>query len=287
MAIQITHPFVSMKGDGGDATLVRPSNWNAAHNTSMATGKLIGRLTAGAGEFEEITISSYMAGLLAAADRDALGALLGLFTTGDVKWSYTILPPSGWITVSTVGGTIGNAASAASIRANEDTKDLWKLIYANVVDAYAPVTGGRTGNAENDFNAGKKLALYLTGRVPVGAGNGAAGITTRAQGVLAGAETHTLIVSELASHYHSAAIYDPTHTHGTAGNILQTAGTFWYNARIDFGQQIFYGAVSVSGAATGVRVNSSNGLDTTYSQGGNGAHNNIQPSIALYAHVKL
>ena len=27
----ITHPFVSAKADGGDATLVRPSNWNADH----------------------------------------------------------------------------------------------------------------------------------------------------------------------------------------------------------------------------------------------------------------
>jgi len=27
----VTHPFVSAIGDGGDATLVRPSNWNADH----------------------------------------------------------------------------------------------------------------------------------------------------------------------------------------------------------------------------------------------------------------
>lgn len=27
----VTHPFVSAIGDGGDATLVRPSNWNAGH----------------------------------------------------------------------------------------------------------------------------------------------------------------------------------------------------------------------------------------------------------------
>lgn len=55
MAITIVHSFVSAKADGGDATLVRPSDWNAGLVTSMATGKLLGRTTAAAGVFEEIT----------------------------------------------------------------------------------------------------------------------------------------------------------------------------------------------------------------------------------------
>jgi len=29
--VAVTHLFVSAKADGADATLVRPSNWNAAH----------------------------------------------------------------------------------------------------------------------------------------------------------------------------------------------------------------------------------------------------------------
>jgi hypothetical protein len=36
----ITHTFVSGKSDGGDATLVRPSDWNASH-----TGETIGAWT--------------------------------------------------------------------------------------------------------------------------------------------------------------------------------------------------------------------------------------------------
>src|SRR3990167_4434577 len=31
MALSVTHPFVSAIADGGDATLVQPSNWNASH----------------------------------------------------------------------------------------------------------------------------------------------------------------------------------------------------------------------------------------------------------------
>ena len=34
MAISVTHPFVSAIPDGGDATLVQPSNWNAGHTLS-------------------------------------------------------------------------------------------------------------------------------------------------------------------------------------------------------------------------------------------------------------
>lgn len=55
MALSITHTFVSAVADGGNAALVQPSNWNAALTTTMATGKLVGRTTAGSGVFEEIT----------------------------------------------------------------------------------------------------------------------------------------------------------------------------------------------------------------------------------------
>jgi hypothetical protein len=34
MAVTITHPFVSAIADGADATVVRPSNWNATHSLS-------------------------------------------------------------------------------------------------------------------------------------------------------------------------------------------------------------------------------------------------------------
>lgn len=41
-----------------DDTLIRPSNWNAEHQLTMATGKLVGRTTAGDGAAEEIAVSS-------------------------------------------------------------------------------------------------------------------------------------------------------------------------------------------------------------------------------------
>jgi hypothetical protein len=56
MAISLKHAFTSAKSDGGDATLVRPSNWNAEHNLTMAAARLLGRTTAGDGAAEEIAV---------------------------------------------------------------------------------------------------------------------------------------------------------------------------------------------------------------------------------------
>lgn len=78
MAIQVTHPFVSAVADAGDATKVQPSNWNADHTLSMATARLLGRTTAGAGAVEEISVGAGLtlaAGVLntAAAGGDVVG----------------------------------------------------------------------------------------------------------------------------------------------------------------------------------------------------------------------
>ncbi len=283
MAIEIKHQFTSLKGDGGDATLVKPSHWNAAHSTSMATGKLIGRLTGGVGAFEEITISAYMASLLATADAAALIAALGLPSTGDTKATINSVANAGWIAYAGVG-TIGKSGSGASVRANDDTAALYHMIYAHITDAFCAVSGGRSGNSVTDFNAGKTIDLpWFSGRAIIGAGGGGS-LTTRAVGQYFGAETHTLTTAELASHYHAASIYDPTHTHSHNITAISSSTAVTGGGGITIPT---YGGATISAAATGVRVNSSNGLDTTYSAGGGGAHNNMQPSIPLWIHVKL
>jgi hypothetical protein len=57
MTISNKHKFVSGKADGGDATLVRPSNWNDEHDLTLATDRLLGRDTAGDGVAEEIQVT--------------------------------------------------------------------------------------------------------------------------------------------------------------------------------------------------------------------------------------
>lgn len=287
MAIQIKHQFVSLKGDGGDATQVQPSYWNADHSFSMGTGQLVGRLSAGIGAAEEIPISAFMADLLDTPDLTTLAGLLGLFETGDLKFSLAIADKPGWIKMlggtGTPPNTIGNAASGAVLRANADTLNLFTLIYTNCSDTIAPVSGGRTGNAVNDFNAGKTIQVpNPVGRTVTGAGTATSGTTARSTGERFGAETHVLSSTEMPSHYHTAAIYDPGHSHSSnitgVGNSTTGGGAFTSGG---------YGTAVINNNTTGVRVNSSNGFDTTYSSGGNGAHNNLQPSIALTPYVKL
>lgn len=58
MAISLKHAFQSAKADGADASLVRPSNWNAEHTLTLAASRLLGRATASAGAAEEISLGS-------------------------------------------------------------------------------------------------------------------------------------------------------------------------------------------------------------------------------------
>jgi microcystin-dependent protein len=289
MAIQIKHAFVSAKGDGGDATLVRPSNWNAAHSTSMASGQLIGRLTAGIGAFEEIPISAYMATLLASADAATLAGVLGLFETGDVKYTFKTTAAAGWLLIPSMATqqTIGSAASTASLRANADTLALYTLIYNAVSDALAPVSGGRTGNATNDFNANKTITIpNPVGKSPMGAGTGGSGISTRVLGATFGEETHILTAAEIAQHQHPVFLKDPGHSHSGA---LNTGAA--YNSPGGSTSVAGNSTTTTSSNSTNITIGSVAGIAndnvTAVNTAGGGAHNTVHPSIALNVMVKL
>jgi microcystin-dependent protein len=285
MAIEIKHAFTSAKGDGGDATLVRPSNWNAAHTTSIATNKLVGRTSPGTGSFEEIDISDYMAAALAAADADELQVLLGVgfAKSGDIKLSLDAAVPAGWIWWSG-SASLGKAASGATY-AGAQYETLYTTLWNSVLDTYAPVSSGRGASGAADFAAGKVLTMpQFSGRTLIGYGTGTS-LTNRAAGQTGGTETHALSVAELASHFHAAGIYDPTHTHGVSHNASVANGSTTGGGGFLCGGG---GAtISVNGNSTGVRVNSSNGLDTTYSSGSGTAHNNMQPFTTVFVKVKL
>jgi len=284
MTILITHPFVSLKGDGGDATLVRPSNWNAAHATSISTGKIVGRLSAGVGAFEEIALSAYMADLLSSTDAAALAGKLGLFETGDVKYTFKATASAGWVLIQggtgTPGNTIGNAASGAVSRANADCLALFTLVYNSCSDAIAPVSGGRTGNPTNDFNANKTIRIpNLVGRSPIGAGGATNdGTTNKILGTLYGAETATLLTANLPP-------YTPQGNNGSV--IVNTSnpvasgptGTSTGGGGFGFNYPSTYGIMQSSGVGP---------VFTGVAQGGTSTPINItHASVALNAMVKL
>ncbi len=280
MTIAITHSFQSAKGDGTDATLVRPSNWNANHTTSMATGNVIGRQSAGAGTFEELPLSAFMAAALAAVDAPSLLAALGIgaFTTGDVGFTINPTAPAGWL-IYNGAGTLGDATSGATVRANADCSALYQLIWNQISqpsgNALCAVTGGLGANALADFNAHKPLALpQFSGRGVIGAGTGTS-LTARVVGAFGGEETHVLSVTELAAHVHANSLNDPGHSHSYADSNVNSGGG---------GTSVFI-PISQSTQSTGV---SGTGQSiNNASQGGNGAHNNMQPYVALWTKVKL
>jgi microcystin-dependent protein len=109
-------------------------------------------------------------------------------------------------------------------------------------------------------------------------------LTNTVLGTLFGEANHALLTAELASHYHAAAIYDPTHTHTATTNTTSGSGVTGGGA---FPLNVTTTATNTGAAATGVRVNSSNGIDTTYSTGSGTAHNTVQPSTTCNYILRL
>lgn len=174
------------------------------------------------------------------------------WSTGDVKITLKTVADAGWIMIN--DGTIGSGASGATY-ANDNAKALFLLLWTNVLDAWAPVVGGRGGSALADWNANKKLTLTKAlGRALAFAGAGA-GLTARALGQNLGEETHILTVAEM-----------PVHAHGLANVFSATGASF---------------GVSFAGAAIDQTINS------TDNAGGGGAHNNMQPSSFFNGMIKL
>jgi len=239
--------------------------------------------------FEEIPISAYMASLLSSADAAALASVLGLFETGDVKYTFKTTASAGWVLIlggaGNYGNTIGNAASGGVSRANADCLALFTLIYNACNDTIAPVSGGRTGNATNDFNANKTIRVpNLIGRSPMGAGTATFdGTSARVLGTLYGEEGHALTSAENGPHFHAAVIFDPGHSHSYAAPVIsggQTGGG-------SFAACVSSTNINTSISSTGVRVDSANGNNTTASSGSGTAHNTIHPVVALNVMVKL
>jgi microcystin-dependent protein len=196
--------------------------------------------------------------------------------------------PSGWVLAS--GGTIGDASSGATTRANADTGSLWVLLYTSWPDAQAPVSGGRRTNSVNDainavadFNAHKTIRLPdLRGRVAAGkddmggtaasrltaAGSGVAGTTMGAAG---GAETHRLTGGQMPQHSHH--ITDAGHVHAvpTRGDLVNTGRA---------------GAHAAGTGALGQTQSATTGI-TIDNSGGSEAHNNTPPTIVVNYIIKL
>jgi hypothetical protein len=175
--------------------------------------------------------------------------------TGDVRLSFNLTNTNtelGWVPMN--DGSIGNASSGATTRANADCFMLFVLLYRNVIDAWAPVSGGRSGDPDADFAAGKTMTLpKALGRTIAGFGSGS-GLTARVLGQSLGEESHVLSVGEMPSHNHSVP------------SGAQTA-----NAPVGNGSDF---PLFTNGQTTGLN-------------GSNQPHNNMQPTTFMNVLIKL
>lgn len=92
-----------------------------------------------------------------------------------------------------------------------------------------------------------------------------------------GAETHTLLTTEIPAHTHVNTLTDPGHTHGFAGNVAASgAATNATGVAGSTGTQIN----ATQSATTGITI-------TNASAGGGGAHNNLQPTILVNCIMRI
>ena len=176
--------------------------------TEQSNYALIQALQADLGDFDKLTTSgdllTHNGSAYVRLPRGTAGQFLGIsgstvawqspanttWETGDYRISSRATTAlSGWVKVD--DGSIGNASSGGTTRANDDTEALFTHLWNTFSNSLCPVSGGRGANAAADFAADKTITLSaMLGRSLVVAGAGS-GLTSRTLGDKAGTETHT------------------------------------------------------------------------------------------------
>ena len=185
--------------------------------------------------------------------------------TGDVQITLRPTARSGWLVFN--DGTIGDASSSATY-ANSAAQALFTFMYDTYNDTLFPVSGGRGANASADWAAHKRGTLSkVLGRAIVIAGTpSSGGATARAAGESFGNETQAV---PLKNHVHgpgAMAVSVP------AAVSLDGSGT----------QKAGYSTTSDTALSVSVSGNTASA--------GDGAAPTLavsQPSVVMYAHVKL
>lgn len=212
-----------------------------------------------------------------AAVQAAIAGLGGTFSTGDVKATIKTVADTGWVMMN--DGTIGDASSTATTRANVDCQSLFTLAWNNISNTYAAVLpGGRGASAAADWAAHKTIALpKVLGRVLGGAGAGA-GLASRSLGQILGEELHSWTGSELIQHSHG--VYDPNHSHVFLGyQALIQASYTTVDPGSSYNVCLWGGGIgNTSAAATSI---------STQATGSSTAANVMQPTTFVNYMIKL
>lgn len=257
---------------GNTNTLTNP---NVNLNTFGAkTIVLDGAAPLVAGQLPKCALLQYDGTNMVLLNPNASASAASGLTTGDIKGTIKTAADAGWIMLN--DGSIGDAASSATTRANADTAALFALLWNNFADAQCPVFTGRGASSAADFAAHKRITLPLVLGRAMGASGAGTGLTARALGLTTGVETYALLTGELAVHNHG--ITDPGHAHAErADDAVGSLSAPALNGATSTPTGIAC-SISTSTAATGI---------STQNNGSGTAHQNMQPTAFLNWMIKL
>lgn len=237
-----------------------------------------------------VTLTSTGATNVTLPTTGTLVALADVWSTGDVKITLKTAADTGWVMFN--DGTIGNAASGGTTRANADTVALFTLIWNNTADAQCAVSTGRGANAAADYAANKTIALpKALGRALAAAGAGS-GLTSRALALITGAETHALTEAQtpVKSHVHAqqgtfaSGGQSQTHTHTEShSHAANSKG----NDSTDSGGTVVGGGSTGAASADHTHSTTISGNTAATSDATASAHPIMQPTLFLNVMVKL
>jgi microcystin-dependent protein len=202
------------------------------------------------------------------------------------------------------GGTIGNALSGATARANDDTWRLFDLLWNSFSDAELPIVPpGRGVSSSADFGANKSLPIPdLRGRTLVGkddmggvaasrmtsGGNRIAGNTL---GAVGGEQQHTLAEGEMPIHNHSVAATvnsissEKVDVHneqsGTDPIVSIRTGTVGNDTNVEVTRADSGGSFYGSGMYCTVPAHGHTVTVSQNDKGSGSAHDNVQPGIIV------
>lgn len=230
-------------------------------------------------------------------DANGFGGAIGLlsaFSTGDVKLTVRSAADPGWVMMD--DGTIGDASSGASNRANDDCQALFTLLWA-FPNTWAPVSGGRGLSAAADWTAHKTIQLLSACGRALGVAGSGAGLTARAAGATVGEEKHAQTVAEMPYHGHGVAdgthahsVYDPTHQHVPADGmpfLTDNPYTGWYIPNSGDPAQPGLNATSMQYAYTGIGIYAAYSNISISPSGSSTPFNVLQPTLFINVMIKL
>lgn len=206
------------------------------------------------------TTDSGLLALLSGKATDFVGGDNQCHDLPSTMQKYGALPPG--TVMAYAGATLpGPTGTFFFCQGQAVSRTTYAALYAAIGVTYGSGDGSSTFNLPD-----------MRSRSPICAGQGA-GLTARGLGAKGGEEIHTLALSEIPSHAHTATVSDPGHLHQLDQSILGVAAG-------NLGAWCETGKYKTSfAAATGISV-------AIAANGGGGAHNNMAPWIGLNYIIK-